>query len=67
MPFYPTDIAPWAHDTIELMPTGKICGGGGKSRPWPRGFVQFPIDKDGKLNLLRLSFDDGHVYEFRRE
>ena len=21
---------------------------------------QFPIDKDAKLNLLRLSFDDGH-------
>jgi hypothetical protein len=25
--------------------------------------VQFPIDKDGKLNLLRLSFDDEHVYD----
>jgi hypothetical protein len=28
--------------------------------------VQFLIDKDGKLNLPRRSFDDGQVYEFRQ-
>ena len=31
------------------------------------GFVQVQMDKDGgKLNLLRLSSDDGQAYEFRR-
>jgi hypothetical protein len=40
---------------------------GWKIKAMAERFVQFPIDKDGKLNLLRLSFDDGHVYEFRRE
>jgi hypothetical protein len=24
------------------------------------------MDKDGKLGTLRLSFDDGQAYEFRR-
>jgi len=31
------------------------------------GFVQFQTGKDGKLNLLRLSAEDGQAYEFRRE
>ncbi len=35
--------------------------------PRPAGFVQFQMDKDGKLNVLRLSFDDGQAYNFRRE
>jgi len=35
--------------------------------PLPNGFVQFQIDKDAKLNLFRLSIDDGQSYEFRRE
>ena len=32
-----------------------------------KGFAQFQMDKDGKLNLLRLSTLDGQAYEFRRE
>ena len=42
-------------------------------RPYSRfgfltsGFAQFQMDKDGKLNLLRLSLVDGQAYEFRRE
>jgi hypothetical protein len=32
-----------------------------------KGFAQFQMDKDGKLNLLRLSTQDGQAYEFRRE
>ena len=32
-----------------------------------KGFAQFQMDKDGKLNLLRLSIEDGQAYEFRRE
>ncbi len=34
--------------------------------PQPSGFVQFQMDKEGKLNLLRLSFADGQAYEFLR-
>jgi CubicO group peptidase (beta-lactamase class C family) len=32
-----------------------------------KGFAQFQMDKDGKLNLLHLSTQDGQAYEFRRE
>ncbi len=32
-----------------------------------KGFAQFQMDKDGKLNSLRLSTQDGQAYEFRRE
>jgi hypothetical protein len=35
--------------------------------PLPMGFVQFQIDKEGRLGLLRLLFGDGQAYEFRRE
>jgi hypothetical protein len=48
------------------MPTGKF-------RPivdldyMTKGFAQFQMDKDGKLNLLHLSTQDGQAYEFRRE
>jgi hypothetical protein len=35
--------------------------------PLPYAFVQFQIDKDGRLNVLRLSFDDGQAYAFARE
>lgn len=32
-----------------------------------RGFVQYQMNSDGKLNLLRLSFDDGQRFDFQRE
>jgi CubicO group peptidase (beta-lactamase class C family) len=32
-----------------------------------KGFAQFQMDKEGKLNLLRLSAEDGQAYEFHRE
>ncbi len=32
-----------------------------------KGFAQFQMDKDGKLNRLRLSSGDGQAYELRRE
>jgi CubicO group peptidase (beta-lactamase class C family) len=31
------------------------------------GFVQYQMDQEGRLNLLRLSTEDGQTYEFRRE
>jgi hypothetical protein len=33
----------------------------------PTAFVQFQMDKDARLNILRLSFDDGQAYQFTRE
>ena len=47
--------------------TRSICRRRRRSRPLPYAFVRFLIDKDGRLNVLRLSFDDGQAYEFRRE
>jgi Domain of unknown function (DUF3471) len=62
-------LDPWDGDifTAKLMPTGRFASVVENEGPRPSGFVQFQIDKDGKLNLLRLSFDDGQAYEFRRE
>jgi len=60
-------LEPWDGDVFiaKLMPTGRFA---------PivdldymiSGFIQAQMDKDGKLNLLRLSSDDGQPYEFRR-
>jgi hypothetical protein len=62
-------LDPWDGDifTAKLMPTGRFAAVVENEGPQPSGFVQFQIDKNGKLNLLRLSFDDGQAYEFRRE
>jgi hypothetical protein len=35
--------------------------------PLPGAFVQFQMDKNARLNVLRLSFEDGQAYEFTRE
>jgi CubicO group peptidase (beta-lactamase class C family) len=49
-----------------LMPTGQF-GPIVDLDYMTKGFAQFQMDKDGKLNLLRLSIVDGQAYEFRRE
>ena len=49
-----------------LMPTGQF-GPIVDLDYMTKGFAQFQMDKDGKLNLLRLSLVDGQAYEFRRE
>ena len=49
-----------------LMPTGQF-GAIVDLDYMTKGFAQFQMDKDGKLNLLRLSTVDGQAYEFRRE
>jgi hypothetical protein len=61
-------LVPWDGDIFvaSLMPAGQFA-------PivdldyMTKGFAQFQMDKDGKLNLLRLSTQDGQTYEFRRE
>ena len=60
-------LEPWDGDIFiaSLMPTGRF-------RPivdlgvTAIGFIQFQLDQEGKLNLLRLSAEDGQAYEFRR-
>lgn len=62
-------LAPWDGDvfTAQLAPNGRYAIVAQNLGPEPSGFVQFQMDKVGKLNLLRLSFEDGQAYEFRRE
>jgi CubicO group peptidase (beta-lactamase class C family) len=62
-------LEPWNGDvfTARLMPNGRFAAVVESEGPKPSGFVQFQMDKQGKLNLLRLSFDDGQAYEFHRE
>jgi CubicO group peptidase (beta-lactamase class C family) len=62
-------LAPWDGDifTARIAPNGPFAAVVENQGPRPSGFVQFQMDKEGKLNLLRLSFDDGQAYEFRRE
>jgi hypothetical protein len=61
-------LTPWDGDIFlaSLMPTGRF-GPIADSGVVSPAFIQFQIDKDGQLNLLRLSFEDGQAYEFRRE
>lgn len=49
------------------MPLGRFAAMAEDLGPLPNGFVQFQADKDAKLNLLRLFFDDGQAYDLRRE
>jgi CubicO group peptidase (beta-lactamase class C family) len=62
-------LEPWDGDvfTAKIMPLGKFAAVAENLGPLPIGFAQFQIDKEAKLNLLRLSYDDGQAYEFRRE
>jgi len=61
-------LVPWDGDIFmaSLMPTGQF-GPIVDLDYMTKGFAQFQMDKDGKLNLLRLSTQDGQAYEFRRE
>lgn len=62
-------LDPWDGDIFaaRLAPNGSFAAVVEDLGPRPSGFVQFQMDRNGKLNLLRLSFDDGQAYEFRRE
>jgi CubicO group peptidase (beta-lactamase class C family) len=61
-------LVPWDGDIFiaSLIPTGQF-GPIVDLDYMTKGFAQFQMDKDGKLNLLRLSVADGQAYEFRRE
>lgn len=62
-------LEPWDGEvfTAKLLPIGRFAAVAADLGPLPNGFVQFQIDKNAKLNRLRLSLDDGQAYEFTRE
>jgi CubicO group peptidase (beta-lactamase class C family) len=62
-------LEPWDGDvfTAKLMPLGRFVAIAEDLGPLPMAFGQFQIDKEAKLNVLRLSLDDGQAYEFIRE
>jgi CubicO group peptidase (beta-lactamase class C family) len=53
--------------TARLLPQGRFAAVAADLGPQPTAFVQFQMDKDAGLNVLRLSFDDGQAYDFTRE
>src|SRR5262245_2632041 len=61
-------LVPWDGDIFmaTLMATGQF-GPIVDLDYMTKGFAQFQMDKDGKLNLMRFSTQDGQAYEFRRE
>lgn len=62
-------LEPWDGEvfTARLMPVGRFRATVENLGPRPNGFAQFQIDAKGELGVLRLSFEDGQAYEFRRE
>ena len=61
-------LEPWDGDVFiaRLVPTGRF-GPIVELDYMAKGFAQFQMGKDGKLDLLRLSTEDGQSYEFLRE
>ena len=62
-------LEPWDGDifTARIIPLGRLAAAAEALGPLPNGFIQFQTDAEAKLNVLRLTFDDGQAYDFRRE
>ena len=60
---------PWDGEvfTARLLPLGRLAVMAATLAPRPIAFAQFQMDGQGKLGVLRLTFDDGQAHEFRRE
>jgi pimeloyl-ACP methyl ester carboxylesterase len=60
-------LEPWDGDIFvaRLMPTGRF-GPIVDLNYQTKGFVQFQMNQEGRLDLLRLCSEDGQAYEFRR-
>jgi hypothetical protein len=50
-----------------LVPNGRFAAVAKNLGDQPNGLAQFQADAAGKLAVLRITFDDGQAYEFRRE
>ena len=62
-------LTPWDGSifTATLISSGRFAAVAEDLGPQPNAFVQFQMDQNGKLNVLRLSFDDGQAYLFSRK
>jgi hypothetical protein len=62
-------LDPWdgAIFTATLVPNGRFAALAANLGPQPTAFAQFQMDATGKLDVLRLTADDGQTYEFTRD
>ncbi len=62
-------LDPWngAVYAATLVPDAKFAAIAANLGPLPIAFAQFQSDKNGKPTVLRLTFSDGQVCEFKRE
>jgi CubicO group peptidase (beta-lactamase class C family) len=62
-------LTPWDGDvfTLRVLPRGRFAPMLAPLGDGPMGFAQFTAGKDGTLDVLRLTLDDGQAYEFRRQ
>ena len=62
-------LDPWDGDvfTVTLLPDGRFAAVVENQGPLPIAFAQFASDREGKLNVLRLTLDDGQAYDFQRQ
>ena len=62
-------LEPWNGDifAVRLVPNGRFAAVAKNLGDQPNGLAQFQADATGKLAVLRITFDDGQAYEFRRE
>jgi hypothetical protein len=62
-------LEPWNGDilAVRLVPNGRFAAVAKNLGDEPNGLAQFQADAAGKLAVLRITFDDGQEYEFRRE
>jgi CubicO group peptidase (beta-lactamase class C family) len=52
---------------VRLVPSGRFAAVAKNLGDEPNALGQFQADAAGKLSVLRITFDDGQAYEFRRE
>ena len=62
-------LEPWNGDifAVRLVPNGRFAAVAKNLGDQPNGLAQFQADAAGKLAVLRITFDDGQAYEFRRQ
>ena len=62
-------LEPWNGDifAVRLMPNGRFEALARNLGDEPNGLAQFQADAAGRPAVLRVTFDDGQAYDFRRE
>ncbi len=62
-------LEPWDGDifAVRLVPKGRFEAIAKNLGDEPNGLAQFQADASGKPAVLRVTFDDGQAYDFRRD